>query len=87
MKTSITVILLATSFVAMADDGYGYRTIDAYEQAITLPQPMYYSQERLQEQRELDELKESNDIAREQLQLERQRINDEDFQRQIDSHE
>jgi hypothetical protein len=34
----------------------------------------------------LDALKESNDIAREQLRLERQRMSDEDFKRQIDSH-
>ena len=87
MKILIATILLTVSFVSMADTGYGYRTKDAYERATTPPQPMYFDQKRLQDQKELNALKESNDIAREQLQLERQRIADEDFQRKIDSHE
>lgn len=86
MKISIAAILLTASFAAIADDGYGYRTLPGLEDALTSPQPMYYNQERLQEIRELEQLQESNDIAREQLQLERRRISDADFQRQIDSH-
>lgn len=68
------------------DSKYGSRSnyTGAY---VAPPQPMYFNQERLQNERVLQELKESNDLARQQLQLERDRINQERFDRELGSHE
>jgi cell shape-determining protein MreC len=83
MKTSIAIILLASSFSAYAYDNHASDSVSQIQER--LRQPMYYSPERLQEMRELEELKESNNLAREHLQLERDRISEERFQREINS--
>lgn len=81
MKTLIAVALLIISFRAAAYDYYGADSASQIQER--LRQPMYFNPERLQDMRELEELKESNELAREQLQLERDRISEERFQREI----
>jgi hypothetical protein len=85
MKVLTTAILLTVSLEVSAYEYLGSKSASQIQERIT--QPMYYDKNRLQNERELQELKESNGLAREQLQLEREQIEEERFQRQIDSHE
>ena len=85
MKALTTAILLTVSLEASAYEYLGSKSASQIQERIS--QPMYYDRERIQDEKELQELKESNDLQREQLRLEREQIEEERFQHQIDSHE
>ncbi len=85
MNIILTAILLALSVKASAyDQSNSKSTAEIYKQIST---QNYYNQERIHEQKELEALKESNDIAREQLKLEREILEEEKYQRELDSIE
>ena len=84
MKTIATIILLAVSVTIYANpvaNGYskpngnnGCYGTGCLPTAIlqqVIKQPSYYNEERINQQKELELLKESNEIASEQLELER----------------
>jgi hypothetical protein len=79
MKTLLLPLLL-TSSIAFAEDIY----IERYDTNPAVPLRMqpepYYTQERLQNERVLDELEESNDLAREQLKLQRDQLQEQQFE-------
>lgn len=83
MRTIGAVFLLAMSFGALANssnnDCYGAGCLPTEILQKKISRPDYYDRE----QRVLDELKESNAIAREQLLLERERLNEEKSRRQF----
>jgi hypothetical protein len=83
MRTIEAVFLLAMSFGALANssnnDCYGSGCLPTEILQKKISRPGYYDREQLV----LDELKELNAIAREQLLLERERLNEEKFHRQF----
>ena len=87
MRTIGTVFLWVMSFGVLANssnnDCYGTGCLPTEILQKKILQPGYYDKE----QRVLDELKESNAIAREQLLLERERLNDEKSNRQFNLDE
>ena len=85
MNIILTAILLALSAKASAyDHAKSKSTAEIYKQIST---QNYDNQERIHEQKELEALKESNDIAREQLRLEREILEEQKYQRELDSIE
>ncbi len=83
MRTIGAVFLLAISFGALANssnnDCYGSGCLPTEILQKKISRPGYYDGE----QRVLDELKESNAIAREQLLLDRERLHEEKSRRQF----
>ncbi|MDD5494476.1 MAG: hypothetical protein PHG36_07400 [Dehalococcoidia bacterium] len=75
MKTLLLPLLL-TSSIAVAENVY----IERYDTNPAVPLRMqpepYYTQERLQNERILEELEEANDIAREQLERQERQFED-----------
>jgi hypothetical protein len=74
MKKIITITLLATSLNILANDRNDDQQGNIYNPHSYGSPQLYYSAESIRERQELELLKESNDIAKERLEIEHEQL-------------
>lgn len=74
MKKIIAITLLTTSLNVIAYDRNDDRQVNSYNPHSYGSPQLYYSAESIRERREQELMKESNDIAKERLEVEREQL-------------